>query len=288
MTAAAPLARIAPAVFVVLWSTGFITAKFAAPVAGPFSLLTLRFALVVPILAAAVMLLGRPWPTAPQVLRAILAGMLIHGVYLGGIFLAVEHGLPAGVSGLVVGLQPILTAFFAAGLVGERVGLRHGVALVVGFAGVVLILAPKIGTIDGFPAWTGIVALGAVASIALGTVWQKRGGTGGDLVATTALQFVGATLVVLPGAVYEGFDYVWSLQLLAVVSWLVFVLSIGAVMLLLAMVRAGAVARVATLFYLVPPVTAFFAFLLFGETLTLVQLAGTVLVVTAVMVATRG
>lgn len=282
-----PILRVAPLLFVLMWSTGFIGAKYGAPVAGPFSLLFLRFAFVLPILGAAALLLGRPWPTLRQALHTMIAGALIHGVYLGAIFYAVKHGLPAGVSGMVVGLQPILTALFARALLGERIGLGHVAGLALGIAGVTAILWPKLGAIDGFSPEVAAVALAGVAAIALGTVYSKRTGGEVDLVTGTAVQFVGAALLLGPLAAVEGFHYVPSLQLALVTGWLVLVLSIGAVMLLLLMVRHGAVSKVATLFYLVPPTTAGFAFLLFGETLTVVQLLGTAAVVAAVLVATR-
>ncbi len=283
-----PILKVAPLLFVVMWSTGFIAAKYGAPVGGPFSLLFLRFAFVLPILGLAAVLLSRPWPGLRPAIDTMVAGALIHGAYLGGMFYAIQHGLPAGVSGMMVGLQPILTALFARVILGERIGPAHLAGLVLGVGGVAAILWPKLGAVDGFSAPVAAIALAAVASIALGTVWSKRTGGGTDLVTATALQFVGAALVLAPAAAAEGFSYVPSLQLALVLAWLVLVLSIGAVMLLLLMVRHGAVSRVATLFYLVPPMTAAFAWLLFGETLTVVQLLGTAAVVAAVLVAQKG
>jgi drug/metabolite transporter (DMT)-like permease len=282
-----PILRIAPLLFVAMWSTGFIGAKYGAPVAGPFSLLFLRFAFVLPILAAVAAAGRRPWPTGRLAVDTMIAGAFIHGVYLGGIFFAVSRGLPAGVAGMIVGLQPILTALFARLVLGEQIGAAHVAALVLGLGGVAAILWPQLAGAGALDPVVVAVALAAVAAIAFGTVWSKRTGGGADLVTGTALQFVGAALVLAPAAWLEGFRYVPSLQLALVVAWLVLVLSIGAVMLLLLMVRHGAVSKVATLFYLVPPTTAAFAFLLFDETLTVGQLAGTAAVVAAVLVATR-
>lgn len=282
-----PVLMVAPVLFVLMWSTGFIAAKYAAPVAGPFSLLALRFVLVVPLLALAAALLDRRWPRGRAAIDAMVAGALIHGLYLGGVFYAVKHGLPAGLTGLVVGLQPLLTAGFARVVLGERIGLAHLIGLAVGLVGLAMVLAPKLGTTDGFSPSVVVVAIAAVASIAFGTVYSKRFSGGVDLVAGTALQFVGASLVLAPFAVAEGLHFVPSLQLALVAAWLVLVLSIGAVLLLLAMMRHGAVSKVATLFYLVPPTTAGLAYLMFGETLEPVQLIGTALVVGAVFVATR-
>lgn len=282
-----PILNVAPALFVALWSSGFVAAKFAAPVAGPFSLLALRFLLVVPILVVAAKLLGRRWPGPRAALHAMVAGALIHGVYLGGIFYAVKHGLPAGFAGLVVGLQPAITAFFARLVLGERVTPAHVIGLLVGIAGVALVLSPKLTGAGTLAPAVVAVALGAVVAISFGTVYAKRWTAETDLVTGTALQFVGASVVGFPMAIAEGFSYVPSLQLALVVAWLVLMLSIGAVMLLLVMMRHGAASRVSALFYLVPPTTLGFAFVLFGETLATVQLLGTALVVAAVLVATR-
>ena len=284
MPAAPPLLRFAPAIFVVLWSTGFIAAKFAAPVSGPFSLLALRFFIVVPVLATAAKLLASHWPDRKTALHAMVSGALIHGLYLGGIFFAVKHGLPAGFAGLVVGLQPILTAFFAFGLVGETIRPAQWTGLGLGLAGVAMVFWPKLG--GDLEISTLLIAIAAVACISLGTVYNKKYAAAVELVPGTALQFVGASVVVLPLAALEGFHYVPSWQLVFVVGWLVLVLSIGAVMLLLLMVRHGAVATVAALFYLVPPVTALFAWAFFDEALLPIQLAGTALVVVAVKLAT--
>lgn len=292
-----PLVRLAPAVFVALWSTGFIAAKFGAPVAGPFSLLALRMVLVVPLLAGLAAALKAPWPRGRQAIHAMVAGALIHGVYLGGIFYAVKHGLPAGLSGLVVGLQPILTALFARAMLGERLGRTKALGLALGLVGLALVFLPKLAGAglsgpDGAAATLDpsvmSIAFGAVAAIAFGTVYTKWAGGGAALVPGTALQFVGAAVVVIPLAAAEGFAYVPSLQLAVVTAWLVLVLSIGAVLIMLWLMRRGAVSSVASLFYLVPPTTAVFAWIAFGETLAPIQIAGTVLVVVAVRLATRG
>lgn len=278
------LLKLVPGIFVVLWSTGFIAAKYAAPVSGPFSLLALRFFLVVPVLALAARLLDRPWPPPRLAIHGMISGALIHGLYLGGIFFAVKHGLPAGFAGLVVGLQPILTAFFAFALIGEKIRAPQWLGLGLGLVGVALVVWPKLG--GEIAPVTILIAIGAVGSIALGTVYNKKNAASIDLVTGTALQFIGASVVTIPLATLEGFHYIPSLQLALVVAWLVLVLSIGAVMLLLMMVKKGAVSTVAALFYLVPPVTALFAYVLFDERLLPIQIAGTALVVVAVKLAT--
>mgnify|MGYP001254022918 CR=1 FL=1 len=284
-----PFLRLAPYLFVLLWSTGFIAAKYAAPVAGPFSLLALRMAFVVPVLGLIALALRRPWPTGRVALHAMVAGTLIHGAYLGGIFFAVKHGLPAGFAGLVVGLQPMLTAFVARPILGEKLTLSHGIGLVLGLVGVAMVLGPKLdlSAAEGVTPMAALVAVGAVFCVSLGTVYQKRYVKNVDLLSSTVMQYVGATAFLLPLAAAEGFHYVPGLQLVLVVGWLVVVLSIVSVLLLMWMIREGAVSKVAALFYLVPPTTAVMAFLLFGEALGPVQIAGTVLVAVAVALATR-
>ncbi len=165
-----------PAIFVFLWSTGFVGARYAMPHAEPFTFLALRFALALVILVplAGFALRGARGVTARAARPCRLRGSLIHGLYLGGVFFAVRHGLPAGVTALVAGLQPLLTALLAAGLVGERVTVRHWAGLAVGLLGVGLVVAPKLGQASGFTAGQLAPALVAVAAISLGTVWQKR------------------------------------------------------------------------------------------------------------------
>ncbi|ODN72562.1 DMT family transporter [Methylobrevis pamukkalensis] len=283
------LLRVAPFAFVFLWSTGFLAAKYAAPVAGPFSLLAVRMIFVVPLLAGIALLLRRPWPSRQLALHAMVAGILIHAVYLGGIFFAVSRGLPSGFAGLIVGLQPMLTAIFARGLLGERLTRAHLAGLGLGLVGVAMVLAPKLDptVVGALDLWLVPLAVGAVAAISVGTVYQKRFASGGDLLTSTVLQYVGAALLLTPLAALEGFRLVPGVQLAIALGWLVVVLSIVTVLLLLLMIREGAVSKVAALFYLVPPVTAALAFVVFGETLSLIQIAGTVVVAVAVALATR-
>ncbi|WP_062228287.1 DMT family transporter [Aureimonas frigidaquae] len=277
-----------PALFVLLWSTGFIGARYAMPHAEPFTFLAMRFALALLILVPWVMLARLPWPRPAAAGHAMIAGALIHGVYLGGVFFAVRHGLPAGIAALIVGLQPILTALMAAAMLGERVTARHWVGLALGLAGVALVVAPKLGAGGDYRVLTlGPVVLSAIA-ISLGTVWQKRFVTGADLRTGTALQYVGALVpTALAALLFETRVVDWTGELVFALVWLTVVLSIGAIFLLLFMIREGAVSKVASLMYLTPGVTAVMAFLLFGESLSAVQLAGLVLAGAGVHAAMR-
>ncbi|WP_245415026.1 DMT family transporter [Aureimonas flava] len=278
-----------PAIFVFLWSTGFVGARYAMPHAEPFTFLSMRYALALLILlpAAALALRGAAGVSAPRLAHAAFAGSLIHGLYLGGVFFAVRHGLPAGVAALVAGLQPLLTAVMAASLLGERVTARHWAGLAVGLFGVALVVAPKLGQASGFGLGQLAPALFAVAGISLGTVWQKRFVGSLDLRVGTAAQYVGALLPTLVAAhAFETMRVDWTGELVFALLWLTLALSIGAIFLLLYLIREGAVSRVASLMYLVPAVTALQTFVLFDEALTPVQLLGMALAAGGVAAAT--
>ena len=287
-----PLTRLLPffpAIFVVLWSTGFIGARYAMPHAEPFTFLSMRFALAFAILAIVVVAGRAPLPARRPALHAMIAGSLIHGVYLGGVFYAVRHGLNAGIAALIVGLQPILTTILASAFLGEKVAPRHFLGLGLGLVGVALVILPKLdGSGDYRFQNLAPVFLSALA-ISAGSVWQKRFVGGVDLRTGTALQYLGALVPMIALAfATETMRVDWTGELVFALVWLVFVLSIGAVFLLLYLIREGAVSSVASLMYLVPGVTAVMAYLLFGETLTSVQFAGLVLAGAGVAAATRG
>lgn len=277
-----------PALFVLLWSTGFIGARYAMPHAEPFTFLSLRYALALAILLPVALFAARTHRTTlPALAHAAFAGSLIHGAYLGGVFFAVRHGLPAGIAALVAGLQPLLTALIAHGLLGERLQRRHWIGLGIGLCGVALVVAPKLGTGAAFGPATLIPAVFAVMAISLGTVWQKRFVGVVDLRIGTAAQYAGALLPTLMAAVFFETGHVeWTGEFVFALLWLTLALSIGAVFLLLVLIRRGAVSRVASLMYLVPAVTALMGFALFGETLAPVQLLGMALAAGGVAAAT--
>jgi len=267
-----------PALFVLLWSTGFIGAKYGLPYAEPFTFLSIRLVLIIVVLAGLGWVAKAPWPRGgKQILHLLVSGTLVHAAYLGGVFAAIHHGLPSGMAALLVGLQPLLTALVAGPLFGERISLRQWGGLVLGLVGVSLVLASRQGgfSIDGV-SWLGVgFAMIALAGITIGTLYQKRFGAGMDLRTGSAVQYVGALLVLLPVAMAtETMQVQWSLQFVLALAWLVLVLSLGAITLLMMLIRNGEAARVASLFYLVPPVTAALAWGLFGEVLTLTGLAG--------------
>jgi drug/metabolite transporter (DMT)-like permease len=265
-----------PAIFVLLWATGFIGAGLAMPWAEPFTFLAARFTIAFLILALLIVFMrrGRIGPRAAM--HAIIAGGLIHGVYLGSAFWAIHNGLPAGLSALIAGLQPLLTAIVAGPVLGEKVLARHWTGLLIGFTGVVIVLSPKLGeATSGVTTATVAASLLAVAGMTAGTIWQKRYVSQADLVTGTLYQYLGAAvLMAVASFAFEHQQFTLSADLVLAMAWLVLVLSIGAVFLLMYLIREGAVSKVASLFYLVPAVTAIMAWLLLGETLSLLQIFG--------------
>ncbi|MFE1600226.1 DMT family transporter [Methylobacterium sp. ID0610] len=289
--ASALAATLAPPVFVVIWATGFVVARLVAPHAEPLTFLSLRFLGTVAVLTGLALAAGAPWPAGWRGWRdALLAGILMQGLYLGGVFWAVSRGLPAGIAALVTSLQPLMTAVAAGPLLGERVSARRWLGIGLGFVGAGLVLAPKLGAAaDAIPLVAVGVCLAATVSITLGTLWQKRTGGAADLRTNAAVQFLGAALMTLPLALLlENGRFDASAPALAGLAWAVLGLSVGGILILLALIRRGAVAGVAALFYLVPPVSAAMAFGLFGETLGPVQLLGMAVAAAGVAVASRG
>ncbi len=275
----------APIIFVIFWSTGFISARYAMPYAEPFGFLTVRYILSIAALAAIAAAFRAPRLTWIHRRDSMVAGMLLHAVYLGMVFWAIDNGMPAGLSALIVGLQPILTAFMAAGALGETITPRHWIGLSIGLVGVTMVLLPRIGVIgSGVNVWTIGACLLAVLGMSAGTVWQKARLKGANLMATTSWQFVGAAILTLPLALFaESHEVTITTPLVLSMIWLVLVLSVGTILLLMWLIEQGAVSRVAALFYLVPACTAVFAFILFGEPLSAIQIVG--MAVTALAVA---
>jgi drug/metabolite transporter (DMT)-like permease len=279
-----------PLTFVALWATGFVVARLSAGHVAPLWFLSLRFPLALLFMLAVALVQKAHWPAPIQALHAVVAGAFLHGFYLATNYWAVAHGLPGGVAALIVGLQPLITAFMASAILGERVSLRHWLGLMVGLIGIGLVLSPKLefSQSDGItPLTAGITFLGA-AAIAFGTVYQKRFATGIDLATGGVYQYLGATIVVLLLAYFtEAFFFDDSVQAWAALGWSVIVLSIIAISLLMVMIREGAVSRVSSLIFLVPGVAALMTFVLFGESLNLVQIVGMVVCAGAVLTVTR-
>jgi drug/metabolite transporter (DMT)-like permease len=276
-----------PGLFVILWSTGFIGSKLGLPYAEPATFLVLRFVLVLAILLPMCWLFRARWPTPRGAAHMAIAGVFLQAGYLGGVFASLANGMPAGVSALITGLQPVFTALLGTWLLHERPSPRQWVGLGLGLAGVLLVVGDRI-VLERL----GLVAIGfsvlALASISLGTVWQKRHGAAVDLRTGAAIQFMAAAVVLAPFALlFETREVRWTGEFAFALAWLVLVLSFGAIFLLLYLIRHGAATRVASLFYLVPPTTALIAWPLFGETYSLTAAAGMGLAMLAVWLVTK-
>jgi drug/metabolite transporter (DMT)-like permease len=286
--------RAVPVLFVLLWSTGFIGARLGVPHAPPLVFLTLRFAAVIVLMALVAWAMRAPWPRGREAWVNIgIAGLLMHGLYLGGVFIAISQGLPAGVTSLVVGLQPLLTAVVAARWLGDRLGGRQWLGLALGFIGVALVVSRQFagglgaGQPGGGLAMGGLpAALLALVAITAGTLWQKRRCPSFDWRTGLVVQFIPATIATaLAAALTEPMQVHWTGEFIFALGWLVLVLSLGAVTLLNTLLRAGTAVDSASLFYLVPPVTALLAWVLFNERLTALSLAGMALAAVGVWLA---
>ncbi len=285
------MTRYFPALFVVLWSTGFIGARLGMPHAEPMSFLSVRFVLVIFLLLVMVLLARAPWPGLRVGLHSMVVGFLLHGIYLGAVFWAIDRGLPAGISAMIVGLQPLAVAVFAGFILGEVISRRHWLGLGTGVLGLVLVIAPKIefGAV-GITPINVLVLIGATLASTFGTIYQKKFAANVPLRTGTIWQFAGALIPVLIYALlFESFEFDWTGELIFAFGWLVIVLSIISIFLLMILIREGSVSKVSSLFYLVPASTAIIAYFLFGETLNWIQLVGMVLCALGVrMVVAKG
>jgi drug/metabolite transporter (DMT)-like permease len=276
------------ALFVLLWSTGFIGAKLGLPYAEPLTFLALRMALVVVLLVVVAVVTRAPWPVGRRAwIDVIIAGLLVQCGYLGGVFTAIYHGMHAGVAALIVGLQPLLTAVGAAYFLGERSTRMQWVGLALGFIGVALVVSNGLAS-EGVTRTSLALATLALVSITAGTIYQKRFGGTMDFRTGGIIQYTatGAVLFAL-ASMTESMHITWSASFIFALTWLVLVLSIGAISLLFILIKRGKATAVSSLFYLTPPVTAIMAYLLFGEALTPIALLGMAIAVVGVALVNR-
>lgn len=285
--------RTAPALFVFLWSTGWIVARYSAEYADPLTFLSARYACAGAVLFLYALIAGGRWPARPSdFVHAAFSGVLLHAIYLGGVWIAIAQGVPASISALLAALQPILTAALAPILLRERIGAKQWLGIVLGFIGIIVVLSPKLAGVA--PGQLGAVAMPlliniiAMLAVTAGTFYQKRYIHSGDLRTVTILQYAGAIAVTLPVAyLIEPMRLEVNATTILIMLWSVLAISIGAIALLLLLIRRGEVSRAAQLIYLVPPTAAAQAYLLFGEQLTPLQLAGMALTVIGVALASR-
>lgn len=286
-SAKADLGIAAPALFVVLWSSAFITAKLGVRYAEPLTFLGVRFVLAAAFMAMLAAAVSAPWPSSPAAIaHAAIVGLLIHAIYLAGVFVAISRGLPAGLASLIVSLQPLLTGALSGVLLDERVTPRQWLGLGLGIAGTGLVLEQKIGV--GGDGWSLVWAAVALFAITLGTIYQKRFGAAMDLRTGTAVQYAVSALVLLTlAAGTETMQIQWTPAFIFILAWVTLAISLGAITLYFVLIRRGEAARVASMMYLVPPLTALIAWPLFGETLGPLALVGMVLAAVGVALATR-
>lgn len=270
-----------PAVFVLIWSSGFVVAKFGLPYTTPLWFLVLRFVVVIATLLMMLPFMRVTWPSTSQSGHIAIAGMLIQAGYLGGVWCAIDAGMPAGLAALIVGLQPVLTAFVAPAI-GERVSARQWAGFALGFAGVSLVVANKIAVI-ALPIASVAFAVTALLSITSGTLYQKRQCPSFDLRAGSLIQFTASLAIALPLAlIFEHWSTRFTPEFIGALMWSALVLSIGGMSLLFPLLRRGEATRVTSLFYLTPPVTALMAWIAFGERFTSLAMAGMVAAVVGV------
>ncbi|WP_099866815.1 DMT family transporter [Pararhizobium haloflavum] len=285
--------RLVPALFVLLWSTGWIVARYAAPHADPLFFLSLRYAFAGLVFLVFCVIVRANWPrTRAEWGHAALSGVLLHAIYLGGVWWAIAHGVPTALSGLIAALQPLLTALSAPFIVGERLSSGQRLGIVLGLVGLLIAIVPNIAALD--PAEVGaaivplIVNVVAMFSVTAGTLYQKRYLQTGDLRTIATLQYLGAFVVTVPAVLLlEDMRIVWNFEVWVALLWSVFGLSALAIALLLYLIRRGQVSRAASLIYLVPPTVAVQAFLYFGEDLPLPMIVGTVVVAIGVYLTNR-
>lgn len=280
----AALLRAMPMVFVLIWSTGFVVARFGMPHGGPMAFLSWRYGFSILVFGLWVAWTRAVWPRQrAQWWHLAVTGVLIHAGYLGGVWAAVKGGLGAGLAALIVGLQPMLTALWLSARghdgqhphrgAGPAVGRQQWLGLCLGLAGLVLVVADKLRLGEARPLTVGLAVL-ALASITIGTLYQKRWVQACDVRTANSVQLMAALVVTLPLALLEADPVHWHSQAVGAMAWSVLVLTLGGSSLLYLLIQRGAATRVTSLMYLVPPCTAVLAWLLFDEALTAAVLAG--------------
>ena len=279
--------RAMPVVFVLIWSTGFIVARYGMPLSPPMKFLATRYALSILCFLPWIMLAKVAWPQSrAQWQHLAVTGVLMHACYLGGVWAAVKAGMGSGLAALIVGLQPVLTAFWLSSM-GNRVSKRQWLGLLLGLTGLVMVVSHKFGS--GAEAhWQNmLLALGALLGITVGTLYQKRFVAPCDVRTANVVQLGAALLVTLPLTWFEPEPMQWNAQLAGAMAWSVLALTLGGSSLLYLLIQRGAAASVTSLMYLVPPCTALLAWLLFAEPITAITLAGTLLTVVGVALVVR-
>ena len=274
------LARVAPGIFVLLWATGFLIAKLGVPYAQPMTILAIRFVLAAAMMASVALLTRAPWPRSWRRIGHIaMVGILLQAVYLGGCYLAIYGGMPAGMAALIVGFQPILTAAMAGPVLGERTRPLQWLGIAIGFVGLMMVLWERMVIDLSHPAAL-LFAILSLLGITSATIYQKRFCPSFDLRSGTAIQYLAASVVVVPLTLFLGVgEIVWAPTFIFALAWLVIVLSGISIALLTWMISRGAASKVASLFYLTPPIAAIGSYFWFDETLAPLALGGMAVIV---------
>jgi len=277
----------APIFFVPLWATGFVGSKYGLPYAEPFTFLAIRFALVVLVLAMWIAVTSAKMPTRTQMMHQMVVGSFLHVGYLGGIFFAISIGIEAGMSAVIVGLQPIGVAILARPFLGDRVRPVQWLGFVIGTLGVTLVVLRKLES--GVGDWTGVfICIAALMSICISSLYQKKYCADAPFRSSALIQYTTASMILTALAfAFETREVTWSTEFISVMAWLVLALSIGAVSLLYGLIQRGAAANVASLFFLVPPTAVLMGWLMFDELVGLIELAGMALAAFGVWIVNR-
>jgi len=284
---------IVPALFVLIWSTGWAVVLFVLPQSDPMTFLSVRFALSFGLIAGFAWIGGAEMPGDRGFIgRAVLSGIFLHGLYLCGVWWAIDHGVPTGISALISAMQPLMTAIAAPYLLGERLSGIRICGVILGFVGIVVALTPQLRTIDAHNLLLVVLPIlanvAAMASLTGGTFYQKRALSGGDLRVIVALQYAGAFIVTLPLAyLFESMHIDWTIESALAMAWNILAICVAGIALLLFLIRRGEVSRAATLIYLVPPTAAVEIWLIKGIVMTPIQLTGMAITVAGVALASR-
>ena len=287
------LFRVMPAVFVLIWSTGFVVAKYGLPYAPPLTFLSIRYALSLLCFLVWIALARVSWPRGRQQwLHLAVSGMLIHAGYLGGVWVAIKAGMGSGLASLMVGLQPVLTALWVSSMASstgsrEKVTQRQWLGLALGLGGLILVVSRKFGSTQEITAFTLVAITIALLSITAGTLYQKQYVEPADVRGANAVQIAAAFAVTLPLALFETETVNWTPQFMGALAWSVLVLTLGGSSLLYMLIQRGAATAVTSLLYLVPPCTALMAWLLFAEPITVATIVGTAITALGVSLVVR-
>ena len=284
--------RTAPALFVLLWSTGFTGIRYGIPYAPPFTFIAIRMAIASVLLALISLAITKRFThDLPTIGKSVLVGMTIHGAYLGGCFYGVKQGMPAGITALICSLQPVLVSVFSSIFFQEKLSPRKWLGLGLGLAGLILVIAPKLeGSGDQVLPTAGVIAVFiALLGGTSGTLLQKKFGSGVEVLSGTSWQYVATGILMGSLAfIFEGDQSItWNASFIFSLTWLIVALSIGAILILYYLLARSSASSVSSLYYLVPAVTAIEAYFLFGEKIGLVTAVGTLVTIAGVALVVR-